>query len=157
MKHMLKISAVYRSGKAEIPIHYTIWADVEQALLNYDFACETIWPVTNSCFFLFLTIKLEINIIRQSSKWPHFSRSQWKMKINTNFAISTFARVKKNGLLGCRDKWQFSSKKLQQSRTLIFTHSSQSGLQLTYHYRRKVKILVGSNNNHILFEGKVFF
>ena len=97
MKHMLKISAVYRSGKAEIPIHYTIWADVEQALLNYDFACETIWPVTNSCFFLFLTIKLEINIIRQSSKWPHFSRSQWKMKINTNFAISTFARVKKMG------------------------------------------------------------
>ena len=30
---MLKISAVYLIGKAEIPIHYTIWALVEQALL----------------------------------------------------------------------------------------------------------------------------
>ena len=30
---MLKISAVYLIGKAEIPIHYTTWADVEQALL----------------------------------------------------------------------------------------------------------------------------
>jgi hypothetical protein len=29
---MLKISAVYLIGKAEIPIHYTIWALVEQAL-----------------------------------------------------------------------------------------------------------------------------
>ena len=32
-KHMLKISAVYLIGKAEIPIHYTTWATVEQALL----------------------------------------------------------------------------------------------------------------------------
>ena len=31
---MLKISAVYLIGKAEIPIHYTIWALVEQALLR---------------------------------------------------------------------------------------------------------------------------
>ena len=31
---MLKISAVYLIGKAEIPIHYTTWALVEQALLN---------------------------------------------------------------------------------------------------------------------------
>jgi hypothetical protein len=31
-EHMLKISAVYLIGKAEIPIHYTIWALVEQAL-----------------------------------------------------------------------------------------------------------------------------
>ena len=31
---MLKISAVYLIGKAEIPIHYTIWALVEQALLH---------------------------------------------------------------------------------------------------------------------------
>ena len=92
---MLKISAVYLIGKAEIPIRYTTWADVEQALLNYDYVCETIWPGTNSCFFLFLTINLEINIIRQSSKWPHFSHSQWQIKINANFAISTFARVKK--------------------------------------------------------------
>jgi hypothetical protein len=30
---MLKISAVYLIEKAEIPIHYTIWALVEQALL----------------------------------------------------------------------------------------------------------------------------
>jgi hypothetical protein len=29
---MLKISAVYLIGKAEIPIHYTTWALVEQAL-----------------------------------------------------------------------------------------------------------------------------
>ena len=33
-KHMLKISAVYLIGKAEIPIHYTTWATVEQALLK---------------------------------------------------------------------------------------------------------------------------
>ena len=32
-KHMLKISAVYLIGKAEIPIHYTTWGQVEQALL----------------------------------------------------------------------------------------------------------------------------
>jgi hypothetical protein len=31
---MLKISAVYLIGKAEIPIHYTIWVVVEQALLS---------------------------------------------------------------------------------------------------------------------------
>ena len=31
---MLKISAVYLIGKAEIPIHYTTWALVEQALLK---------------------------------------------------------------------------------------------------------------------------
>ena len=31
---MLKISAVYLIGKAEIPIHYTTWAEVEQALLK---------------------------------------------------------------------------------------------------------------------------
>jgi hypothetical protein len=31
---MLKISAVYLIGKTEIPIHYTIWALVEQALLT---------------------------------------------------------------------------------------------------------------------------
>jgi hypothetical protein len=31
---MLKISAVYLIGKAEIPIHYTTWAPVEQALLH---------------------------------------------------------------------------------------------------------------------------
>jgi hypothetical protein len=31
---MLKISAFYLIGKAEIPIHYIIWALVEQALLN---------------------------------------------------------------------------------------------------------------------------
>ena len=121
MKHMLKISAVYRSGKAEIPIHYTIWADVEQALLNYDFACETIWPVTNSCFFLFLTIKLEINIIRQSSKWPHFSRSQWKMKINTNFAISTFARVKKMGCWAVVINGNFPRKNCSRVE-LLFSH-----------------------------------
>ena len=30
---MLKISAVYLIGKAEIPIQYTTWAEVEQALL----------------------------------------------------------------------------------------------------------------------------
>ena len=30
---MLKISAVYLIGKAEIPIHYTTWSQVEQALL----------------------------------------------------------------------------------------------------------------------------
>ena len=30
---MLKISAVYLIGKAELPIHYTTWALVEQALL----------------------------------------------------------------------------------------------------------------------------
>ena len=29
---MLKISAVYLIGKAEIPIHYTTWSQVEQAL-----------------------------------------------------------------------------------------------------------------------------
>ena len=121
MKHMLKISAVYRSGKAEIPIHYTIWADVEQALLNYDFACETIWPVTNSCFFLFLTIKLEINIIRQSSKWPHFPRSQWKMKINTNFAISTFARVKKMGCWAVVINGNFPRKNCSRVE-LLFSH-----------------------------------
>ena len=33
---MLKISAVYLIGKAEIPIHYTTWAEVEQALLFVD-------------------------------------------------------------------------------------------------------------------------
>ena len=32
---MLKISAVYRFGTAEIPIHYTTWAEVEQALLDF--------------------------------------------------------------------------------------------------------------------------
>ena len=32
-KHMLKISAVYLIEKAEIPIHYTSWGQVEQALL----------------------------------------------------------------------------------------------------------------------------
>jgi hypothetical protein len=32
---MLKISAVYLIGKAEIPIHYTTWAPVEQALLSF--------------------------------------------------------------------------------------------------------------------------
>jgi hypothetical protein len=32
---MLKISAVYLIGKAEIPIHYTTWALVEQALLTH--------------------------------------------------------------------------------------------------------------------------
>ena len=31
---MLKISAVYLIGKAEIPIHYTTWGQVEQALLQ---------------------------------------------------------------------------------------------------------------------------
>ena len=31
---MLKISAVYLIGKAEIPIHYTTWGQVEQALLR---------------------------------------------------------------------------------------------------------------------------
>ena len=31
-KHMLKISAVYLIGKAEISIHYTTWDEVEQAL-----------------------------------------------------------------------------------------------------------------------------
>ena len=31
---MLKISAVYLIGKAEIPIHYTAWGQVEQALLE---------------------------------------------------------------------------------------------------------------------------
>ena len=31
---MLKISVVYLIGKYEIPIHYTIWAEVEQDLLN---------------------------------------------------------------------------------------------------------------------------
>ena len=34
-KHMLKISAVYLIGKAEIPIHYKTLAPVEQALLCY--------------------------------------------------------------------------------------------------------------------------
>ena len=33
-KLMLKISAVYLIGKAEIPIHYTTWGQVEQALLS---------------------------------------------------------------------------------------------------------------------------
>ena len=33
---MLKISAVYLIGKAEIPIHYTTWSQVEQALLSCD-------------------------------------------------------------------------------------------------------------------------
>ena len=32
---MLKISALYLIGKAEIPIHYTTWAEVEQALLQF--------------------------------------------------------------------------------------------------------------------------
>ena len=35
MKHMLKISALYLIGKAEIPIQYTTWGQVEQALLLY--------------------------------------------------------------------------------------------------------------------------
>ena len=35
-KNMLKISAVYLIGKAEIPIHYTSWSQVEQALLPGD-------------------------------------------------------------------------------------------------------------------------
>ena len=34
---MLKISAVYLIGKAEIPIHYTSWVVVEQALLNFEY------------------------------------------------------------------------------------------------------------------------
>jgi hypothetical protein len=34
---MLKISAVYLIVKAEIPIHYTTWAPVEQALLDHIF------------------------------------------------------------------------------------------------------------------------
>ena len=43
-KPMLKILALYLIGKAEIPIHYTTWAEIEQALL---------WPflwhvITNS-------------------------------------------------------------------------------------------------------------
>ena len=33
-KHMLKNSAFYLIGEAEIPIRYTIWADVEQSLLK---------------------------------------------------------------------------------------------------------------------------
>jgi hypothetical protein len=32
---MLKISAVYLIGNPEIPIHYTIWVVVEQALLKF--------------------------------------------------------------------------------------------------------------------------
>ena len=46
---MLKISAVYLIGKAEIPIHYTTWSQVEQALLIkpnvmtlFD-PCQTFW------------------------------------------------------------------------------------------------------------------
>ena len=34
---MLKIWAVYLIGKAEIPIHYTTWGQVEQALLKQTF------------------------------------------------------------------------------------------------------------------------
>ena len=37
---MLKISAVYLIGKTEIPIHYTIWADVEQALLIWSYLMD---------------------------------------------------------------------------------------------------------------------
>ena len=36
-KHMLKISAVYLIGKAEIPIHYITWGQVEQALLFWNY------------------------------------------------------------------------------------------------------------------------
>ena len=35
--HMLKILAVYLIGKAEIPIHYTTWGQVEQALSIFFF------------------------------------------------------------------------------------------------------------------------
>ena len=40
-KHMLKISAAI--WKAEIPIHYTTWATVEQALLNHEILI-TVFP-----------------------------------------------------------------------------------------------------------------
>ena len=42
---MLKISAIYLIGKAEIPIHYTTMSQVEQALLqNQSFIIMTVSP-----------------------------------------------------------------------------------------------------------------
>ena len=38
--YMLKISAVYLIGKYGIHIHYTTWAHVEQAFLNYQFPID---------------------------------------------------------------------------------------------------------------------
>ena len=46
---MLKISAVYLIGKAEIPIHYTTWAVVEQALLMIALVSSQKSPNPNIC------------------------------------------------------------------------------------------------------------
>ena len=39
----ISASAVYLIGKTEIPIHYTTWGQVEQALLKNQMAVEFLW------------------------------------------------------------------------------------------------------------------
>jgi hypothetical protein len=53
---MLKISAVYLIGKAEIPIHYTIWALVEQALLNKHLNEQKLKSFSCVCTFTWIEI-----------------------------------------------------------------------------------------------------
>ena len=44
---MLEISAVYLIEKAEIPIHYTTWAQAEQALLMFSLVSSKFLAMRN--------------------------------------------------------------------------------------------------------------
>ena len=58
---MLKISAVYLIKKAEIPIHYKMWALVEQTLLMITLVYRK-------------TVIVRYNLL-QSAQWANFSVS----------------------------------------------------------------------------------
>ena len=68
-KHLLKISAVYLIGKAEIPIHYTIWALVEQALLSHPW-----YPINCDWFeYWFWFFLIQITLRYLINKYTHLN------------------------------------------------------------------------------------
>ena len=74
---MLKISALYLIGKAEIPIHYTTWGQVEQALLSFSIKKgKKRWLKSNKNIMIgetILLLSLELWFIKDSQNQENFS------------------------------------------------------------------------------------
>jgi hypothetical protein len=61
---MLKISAVYLIGKAEIPIHYTTWALVERALLMFSLVSRKFLAMRNITLYSVCTPHCHIMLLK---------------------------------------------------------------------------------------------
>jgi hypothetical protein len=77
---MLKISAVYLIGKAEIPIHYTTWGQVEQALLQ----------MNSTRYFWYDDILAELNwCIKSVLLHDHYVQKEYGTEMATVYLLPT--------------------------------------------------------------------